>query len=183
MRKFIILLSKNIWRQIRERPFYFVLINLSLSVGLLCILFLMNFLFLSFENTGVNPKAVNREGLLFYGGCTVLVLAYGMVNVAALYRHLNNENRKRYCIYKQYGCSRVKLFFLCFFEFFCYAFLSSLIGTALFFITINWQTSMGLPFQPNACWGICLYYLANLLTIIIICLRISAWKITEKELL
>lgn len=181
MGKFFTLLIKNVVLQIKEKTFYFLLINLALSVGLFCTLFFMEFMLQTSTDESVSPKHLNIESAAVYFICMIIVLSYTMVNIVALYRYLNNENRKKFIVYKMYGCNPQTLFFLSFFEFFLYTIISSIAGTVAFYLTSNWRSDIGLVQHYQAYFGIVIYYFINIIVISCICYRVSKIKIAEKE--
>lgn len=175
------LLQKNLLLQIKERPMFFFLINLSLSVSLFCTLFLMEFMLQMDAGTGLVMSEMQKEAILIYGILLGLVFGYTTVNIIALYRYMNQENKMRYLVYKMFGCSQKTLFWLTFCEFFAYTCLSSVIGTACFWATQGWRTDIGMHHDPQAFFGVFLYYFVNLIVVLWTAHRACSIRISERE--
>ena len=181
MDKFLALLMKNIKTQIKETPFHFLLINLSLSVGIFCIQFLFDFMFAE-SNKTFDINKISKETLFAYSAFILIVLIYTMINVIALYRFLSNESKRKYVIYKMYGCKQSTLFLLPFFEFSLYSLISTAIGTAVFYLFDDWRKSIDLVTHSQTYYfSILLYSLANIVVIFCISFNVSKLKITKKE--
>ena len=181
MSSFFALLMKNITNQIKERPFYFFLINLSLSVGLFCTLFFLEFILQTNTGKSINLKNMDIESVIAYLFCIIAVISYTMINIISLYRYLNNENKKRHIIYKMYGCKKTTLFLLSFFEFNFYSIISSIIGIFLFYLTNKLRLWIGLVEHYQVYCGVLVYYTINIVCISYISYTVSKIRIVDKE--
>ncbi len=181
MGKFLVLLTKNTFKQIKEKPFSFFLICLSLSVGLFCSLFFIELIFQSNTDCELNLKNLQIEAVLTYLTCMIVTLCYTMINTVSLYNYINSENRKKYSIYKMFGCNNKALFFLSFCEFFFYTIISTIIGTLVFYATEKWRIEIGLLTFPQVYIGVLLFVLINILVIFVISYRLAKTIRIEKE--
>lgn len=186
MKKTIWLLGHDLSKRFRYSPVQVIITVLGLCISALtcigCIQYILKDLFRIDEEGHIRMlDGIQRESVVVFAGIASLFLAFALVNVILLFRHLTGSRRKQYLIYKMYGCSRGELFFLPFAEQSIYLLLGGVLAVGIYVPTAAWLEHMYCTVYPQAYWGIAIYTGAVLIVSIVSSLTAAGVRLNKRE--
>lgn len=186
MKKQCWLIARWVSKRIQNNPFQFVVTVLGLCVCAMTSIIVLQYVLEEACQLTDSGELVKSEHFVLYEAALYLavgavLIAFALVNIIMLFRHLAHIRRKTYLTYKMFGCPVGMLFCLSFFELLFYILLGGGLAAVLCLPLGSWLQRMHCVVFPQAYWGVAFYVGAVLIAAAVNSLIASGVRLNRRE--